>query len=412
VSTTRRALAALLLLAACKGDEHTVSVYAPYAGEPAYPNRRTPIAYPEGEVGFTSDNGSDTVSVVDLAGGDVIATVPVGRSPIDRDGPHHLAIDPEGGFLYVALAYPPLTFLPGPHSVHGSSVRSGWVQKLALDDLRVLGEVRVDNNPGDVVISADMRRVVVSHYDLQRVFEYPGDLDKQRSTLVVLDPDDVLLEGSAEPKRISTCVAGHGVALDAPAGKLAYVACFGEDSIAVVDTDSGDVERVLVGDGGGVIGTPTYGPYSAVLSPGGDRLAIGNLESRDLRFLALPSRELEALTVDTGGAPYFPAWSADGARLYVPTQGPDAIVVVDAATGDELDTRAFDDESCILPHEVVLSRDEASLYVVCEGDKESPGSVLVLDAATLGTESTTAVGVYPDRLVTGLLTGLVTGEGE
>jgi YVTN family beta-propeller protein len=392
-------LATAACVAGCEADEAPVTVYAPYAGGPAYPNKRPKIALPSGDVGFTSDNGSDTVTVLDLERGEVIATVPVGRSPVDRDGPHHLAIDPAAGVLYVALAYPPLTFLPGPHSVHGSSVRSGWVQKLALDDLRVLGEVRVDANPGDIVATGDGGRVVVSHFDLQKALANPGDPDAQRSTLALIDPAAVLREGSAEPERISTCVAGHGVALSPPDGREAYVACYGEDAVAVVDTVSGEVERVLVGDGGGVIGAPTYGPYSAVLAPGGDRLAVGNLESRDVRFLALPSRALDALTIDTGGSPYFPAWAADGSRLYVPTQGPDALVVLDPVSGAEIARRGFDGDDCVLPHEAALASDEGALHVVCEGDKASPGAVVTLDPDTLATRATMPVGVYPDRLV-------------
>ena len=32
----------------------------------------------------------------------------------------------------------------GPHASHGSSVQSGFAQKLALDDFRILGQVRVE----------------------------------------------------------------------------------------------------------------------------------------------------------------------------------------------------------------------------------------------------------------------------
>jgi hypothetical protein len=102
--------------------------------------------------------------------------------------------------------------------------------------------------------------------------------------------------------------------------------------------------------------------------------------------------------VGTLGAPYFAAWSADGSQLLIPTQLPDALVIADAATGAEITSRFFDVSSCVRPHEAVLAADEASVYVVCEGDHETPGKVLALDLGTLETTATFTVGVYPDRL--------------
>src|SRR4029453_3777947 len=103
------------------------------------------------DLGVVSNSTSDTISLLDLTKGEVIGSAPVGRDPVDLDGPHHVAVDRTKGFVYVAPASPAAPVAPGPHASHGSSSRDGFVQKLALDDLRVLGEVRVDPNPGDIV---------------------------------------------------------------------------------------------------------------------------------------------------------------------------------------------------------------------------------------------------------------------
>src|SRR5262249_53998608 len=97
------------LLAGCtttETKELVEHVYDPYAGDPAYPNRREPLALPDGDLGLTSDNGSDTITALDLVADEVIVSAPVGRSPVDIDGPHHLAGDRLGGFVYTALSYP------------------------------------------------------------------------------------------------------------------------------------------------------------------------------------------------------------------------------------------------------------------------------------------------------------------
>src|SRR5690606_32239529 len=128
---------------------------------------------------------------------------------------------------------------------------------------------------------------------------------------------------------------------------------------------------------------PSYGPYSIIASPDGDRLAIGNTESRDVRFFLPSTSQMDPLVLKTQGAPYFAAWSADGRTVYVPTQAPDAIIAFDASTGERIATRGFVGAECQAPHEAMLGGDTDTLYLVCEGDHSEPGHVLALDRATL-----------------------------
>ena len=58
------------------------------------------------------------------------------------------------------------TTLPGPHASHASSTRFGFVQKLAPDDLHVVGEVQIDPNPGEIVLSPDGNHYAYSFYRL------------------------------------------------------------------------------------------------------------------------------------------------------------------------------------------------------------------------------------------------------
>ena len=381
-------------------DEPIVYSYDPYTGPAAYPNRRPQLTAPNGDLGLVSNNGSDTVSALDLVNNKVLGSAPVGRDPVDGDGPSPLAGDRAKGFAYVALTYPAPVLTPGAHSAHGSSSRSGFVQKLALDDLRILGEVRVDKNPGDVVLSEDGSRLVVTHFDLNKAL-HPGlKLQEKRATLAVIHPDQILPAGSPDPVQITTCIAPHGVALSRPDGKLAFAACYGEDAIAVVDvTDpSAAVLRIPVGDSPGEPGQPSYGPYSAVLSPTGARLVVGNTESKDVRLFDVTSKTMLPLIIKTQGAPFFVAWSSDEKSLYIPTQSPDTLLVADVGTGDVVTSRTFDKATCKLPHEAVFSTDGATLYVVCEGDHVTPSVILALDPSTLETKATMPVGVYPDRL--------------
>lgn len=395
------ALAAALvpgLCAACSpGDPTTVYEYAPYEGE-AYPDRREPLEIPEGGAGFVTNSYSDTVSVLDLGTGETLGTYPVGRDPVTLDGPHHVVVSPSGDAVYVALSYPVVS-VSGPHASHGSSARSGYAQKLAGDDMRVLGQVRVDENPGDIVLSEDGSRLVTSHFDLQRAIKNPTDIDAARATVAVIDPEEMLLTGSAAATRIPTCVAPHGMVLSRPDGATAYVACYGEDAIAVVDLEGNVVkDRVVVGSNAEGFGDPVYGPYSIVASPGGGLLAVGNTVSKDVRFFDTSTSKMAPdLSLSTQGAPYFPAWLEGEAKLAVPTQAPDGIAVFDMTTQTEITSRQFTGEECPLPHVASVLKD-GTIALVCEGDHAEPGKVVWLDPVTLETVREAMVGVYPDAL--------------
>ncbi len=392
------ALSLSLLVAAC-GDEPRVStVYEPYDGPPAYPERRSSLPAPRGVRAFVSNNGSDTLSVLDLPSGEVLATIPVGRDPVNIDGPHHMSLDPSGA-VFVALSYPAPALFPGPHSAHSSSKRAGYVLRLSPDDLRSTGQARVDPNPGEIVVSADGSRLVVSHFDLSLALDASLSPEARRGTLAVAKPADFTADAVVEPARIPVCLAPHGVSLSKPDGARAYVACYGEDALAVVElTGPPSVTLVPVGPFPSV-GAPVYGPYSAVLSPSGDRLAIGNTEGRSTTIFDTVSMKMLPLAIPSQGAPYFASWSLDGALLYVPTQIPNTLLVIEPTTGLERERVYFSAEQCRAPHEAIADEAHGALYVVCEGDHVRPGNILVLDIDSLQIKTSVPVGIYPDRLV-------------
>lgn len=374
-------------LASACGMSETRVEYEPYSGPPAYPDKTPKLPAPKGAFAYVSDNGSDTISVLDIPSNEVAAQVRVGRDPVGIDGPHHLAVARDG-VVYVALSYPAPAAIPGPHASHASSVRPGWVQKLAADDLRLLGEVQVEANPGEIVLSPDGTRIIVTHFDLTRASDAKLDAEGQKASILVIDPRTLTTTGSPLPRAIKACRAPHGASISND-GRTAFVACYADDTLAIVDLTEGAsaVTTVAVG---------SEGPYSAVLSPSGKLVAIGTTEGKATRIYDVEARAMREVTVLAQGAAFFGGWSADDSKLWIPTQSPDALTLVDATTGATTKQRMFD-ATCQKPHEAALSPDGATLYVVCEGDHKEPGAVLALDPVTLETRSTMRVGVYPDR---------------
>lgn len=403
MSSTKRPAALLALaLSACAAcaepaqPTRRVTYDLPFPGD-AYPGQRPRLDVPAGGLGVVADSRSDTLSVVDLGAGKRLAAVPVGRDPVGRDAPSALAIDPEGGVIYVALAYPPLPDA-GPHADHIGGTIFGYVQKLALDDLRLLGEVAINSRPESLALSADRRRLVAAHFNLERALLALPELDAARAVLTAIDTASLDEPFPSDPVRVPVCIAPVGLALSAPDGATAFVACHGEDALAIADLGApeAEVKHVPVGPVIGPPGAPVYGPRAASPSPDGARIAVGCALSNEVRFFDVASAAfLDGEGFVTAGSPFFPAWSEGGERLYVPTQEPDELVLLDVANGSsEVTRRTFTGGECVRPR-AAHARDAATVMLLCEGDGSDPGKLLVLDAGTLATVASAPVGLSP-----------------
>jgi len=390
--TQAQAVVWIAVLAACSSETR----YDAYEGAPAFPNRRPAYEAEGRRLGYVSNSLSDTISIVDLDAFAAVAEVPVGRDPVDIDGPHHLAADARSGVLYVALSYPALA-ATGPHAGHGSSARFGYVQALRASDLSPLGELRVDQNPGDIVLSPDGESLAVTHYDLARA-QTGTSVAARRAALVLIEPASGLEAGTASARHVPVCVAPHGFGYSADSARL-FVACAGEDAVAVVDRASATVlARVPVADAVGEPGSPLHQPYAAVLDPSGTRLAVSNIGSNSVVLFDIGEELTRRASIPVLGAAYLPAWTPDGKRLLVPFQKPAGVAVLDVETGALLAQAEYGASECMNPHEVVLDAG-ARAFVVCEGPHDEPGTLSEIDPETAEWRAALPVGLFPDRLV-------------
>lgn len=361
-------------------------------------------APPDGGVAYVTNSLMNSVSVLDLAGGTVLGTHPVGVGPLAENGPHHLVLDRAQGVMYSPLAFPPQLIPAGPHAEHGSSTALGVFVKRSLCDFRLLGQVDLDPNPGDVALSPDGRTAFVSHFDTLRALNNPTDPDRQRSNLLVIDTATMTRTAT-----IPVCVAAHGMAV-APDGRTVYLACYGDDALGVVSLDGPrpSVRLVyLTGRAPASSVNPTYGPYSLALSPDGRTVWMGCTNTGLLTAYDVTAGAFDAArtTRTLPGKPYFPGFSPDGAFMVVPTQGSDAVVRLSTtALRDAPLIRSFSREECPLPHQVSLGPD-GLFYLVCEGlhysdpTRNQFGSVLALRPDDLSTVRSFTVGYYPDAIV-------------
>jgi DNA-binding beta-propeller fold protein YncE len=360
------------------------------------------IATPPARAGYVTNNGSDSISVIDRDG-DAVLSVPVDLDPDAHEAPHHLAIDSVSKNVFVALAFPPEAKKDGkkdPHASHGNGADVGKLARLDLGTLAVRESRDVDENPGDVVLTHDRARVLVSHFDMRRAMDVAARGGASPSTmfahLVVFDAKDMKRVGDR-----AVCVAPHGITMTKD-DKTAFIACYGSDELAIVDLGSEGfpTSRIPLGATQGVPGVPRFGPYSATLSPDEKLVVVADLEGQDIRVL---DRETRKFVPDKGvpldAKAFMPAF-VDAHTLLVPMQSPDGLARIDLEHAKIERRTSFPKEQCALPHVVRVAKDGRT-YLVCEGDHRAPGSVLEIDPVTLDVKKSWKVGVYPDGLAFG-----------
>ncbi|QRK10316.1 hypothetical protein JQX13_09605 [Archangium violaceum] len=392
------ALLAPLALGACTSSEVPeldYSIEQPWPSGPELP----PVG--SGRIIITNSM-DDTLSLLDLdtmlsPDWGELARIPVGLNPVELEGPHHSAISPRGDYYYVGLSY----FVPGagsgPHGAHGTGTADGYCLKLDAKTHRLVGSVRVDRNPGDLIISADGRTLFQTHFDMVKITEVAkrgGPESEMDARMAIIDADTLTRKAM-----VPVCPAPHAVRLS-PDGTRAYVACI-SDEVAVVrlDTEGYPVTRIKMPNPGTAL-APRHEPYALTLSPTDGALWVSSLESRTLHYL-----DPETLTVvpersiyDLGGSPMFGVVSADGRTLYMPYQRIDAVAVIDTATSARKGDIHLSSEGCINVHQVELTPDGKHALAVCEGDQQGPGTLHVLDLEEGTVVKTVRVGIFPDSV--------------
>jgi DNA-binding beta-propeller fold protein YncE len=224
------------------------------------------------------------------------------------------------------------------------------------------------------------------------------------ASMWILDATD--LHRIASP---DICIAPHGLAITAD-NTRAFVACAGQDSLAIVHLDDPMLrtELIPVGPSPSMAPNQAYGPYSILITSDQQYALVADLEGQDIRVFNIATNQFEIQnSIMTRAATFFGTESADGSTLYYPTQNPDQIVRIRRATWQIERVGNVPGDQCQLPHEISRGPD-GKYYMVCEairnpdgtpGDRTRPSHVVTFDPDTLTITSVFNVGIYPDRVV-------------
>jgi YVTN family beta-propeller protein len=332
---------------------------------------------------YVASESADLVTRIEVGPGGwrKVREIPVGILPADLDGPHHVAVSPDGRAWYVSIA-------------HGTPWGSVWKYATGTDSL--LGRVRVGMFPTTVGLSPDGEWAFVPNSD------FHGDRGRQNSISVLFTPE---LRHVTE---IPTCDMPHGSRVSR-SGTVVYIACMMSDELVLIDPSTLSVtQRVPLGSGHPMSAAeharmearadsaPVQRPPGAASStlPGQnpDCLATYVSVSPDDRLVYLAcnhSNEVQvrdATTLElvrrlsTGNGAYNVEPSPDGRWVLVTNKKAQSVSVFDTRTWTEA---ARIPTTRRVPHGIAFSPDGRYAFVSQESAGSDPGAVDAIDLATL-----------------------------
>lgn len=321
-------------------------------------------------------------------GARVLRTVPVGMSLIDPDGPHGVALAPDGQHYYVSTA----------HGLPGGSL---W--KFRTSDDVAISRATLGPFPATTQVSPDGYYAWVVNFNLH------GDM--VASSVSVVETGEML-----EIARIPTCTMPHGSRLNA-AGTRHYSACMMDEELVEIDAQKFEVSRhffLTKGKEMGMDGAPprrgasehaghdmgghgmeppapgdvSCSPTWAQPSPDGARVWVACNKSSEIVEIDVASWSL-VRRLPAGDGVYNLAVTGDGRLLVATNKRGRSVSVFDVVSGREL---ARIPTSRRVVHGAAISSDSRYAFVSNEGVGSEKATVDVVDLIALRVVATVEVG--------------------
>ncbi|NUR01887.1 MAG: beta-propeller fold lactonase family protein [Streptomyces sp.] len=233
----------------------------------------------DGRTAYAADQGSNTVSVIDVGAGKVTATVAVGRVPAG------LALTPDGRTLWVA------------------NYTDGTVQPVDTTTLTAGTPVPVGSGPENMAITPDGRTLYVANIHDNTVS--PVDLTTGKAeTAVPVGPS---------PFNV----------VAAPDGRTVYVSDSGGSTITPINTATNDTEPTLL---------VTGQAYGLALSPDGRTLWVSPSNGDSVTPVDTVTGA-SGKQIPVGKSAFDIALNWNGTTAYVTTADENTLVTIDTATG-------------------------------------------------------------------------------
>lgn len=340
---------------------------------------------------FAASEGNDQVALIRFgpSGIRVERTTTTGIMPSDIDGPHGVALSPDGRFYYVTTA-------------HGTPFGFLWKYATANDSLA--GRVMLGNFPATAQVTPDGAFIYVVNFNLY------GEMVPSSMSIVAADE-------MVEVARVTTCTMPHGSRIN-PQGTKQYSGCMMDDLAVEIDTRGFGVSRHFLltkGKEQGMAGAPAQhgaDPVHAAHDMAGHGMAMPKPadvscsptwvqpSSDGSRIFVACNKSSDIVEIDvarwtmtrrfpSGNGVYNLAVTRDGRYLVTTNKRDKSASVIDIATGREA---ARIPTTRRVASGVAISSDDRYAFVTQEGVGSEPGAVDVIDLRTLQKVATIDVG--------------------
>jgi DNA-binding beta-propeller fold protein YncE len=339
---------------------------------------------------FVGSEATDKIALVRFGpgGARVERENTTGIMPADVDGPHGVAVSPDGRFYYVTTA-------------HGTPYGFLWKYATANDSLA--GRVMLGNFPATLQLTPDGAFAYVVNFNLH------GEMVPSSVSIVAVDE-------MIEVARVQTCTMPHGSRINAQ-GTKQYSACMMDDMVVEIDTRTFGVARHFMltrgrehgmpgapgrhasgataahGGGGHGMEPPKPGDVScsptwAQPSADGSRVFVACNKSSEIAEIEAGSWSLRR-RIPAGPGVYNLGVTRDGRLLIATNKRGQSVSVIEIASGREL-ARIATKRPVV--HGVAVSPDDRYAFISVEGIGSAPGTVEVIDLRTLQSVAQVDVG--------------------
>jgi DNA-binding beta-propeller fold protein YncE len=386
-------LAALAACATAPGTGSPSAATAAASVTPAAaPSSATPVPDRDYLV-FVGSEATDKIALVRFgpAGARIERESMTGIMPADVDGPHGVAVSPDGKFYYVTTA-------------HGTPYGFLWKYATANDSLA--GRVMLGNFPATLQLTPDGVFAYVVNFNLH------GEMVPSSVSIVAVDE-------MVEVARVQTCTMPHGSRINAQ-GTKQYSACMMDDVVVEIDTRNFGVSRHMMltkGKEHGMNGPPgahrthTAGD-SAAHGAGGHGMeppkpgdvscspTWAQPSADGARVFVACNKSSEIVEIDAGSwtvtrriaagpGVYNLGVTRDGRLLIATNKRGQSVSVFDIASGREL---ARIPTKRPVVHGVAVAPDNRYAFISVEGIGSAPGTLEVIDLTALKSVAQVDVG--------------------